>query len=124
MTSDDLALEIVRLLRAQRYRFADERGLQDGIAVVLAGAGRPFVREARLGEAGVVDFLVGAAPAVGVEVKVQGGLAAVTRQLFGYAGRPEVDALVLVTPRAAHRRLPPTLAGKPVHVCHLLLGAL
>ncbi len=111
---------IVRLICGHRYRHADERGLQDGVARVLEGAGVGFVREAPLGAAGVIDFLVGD---IGVEVKVSGGLAEITRQLFRYAESPEIATLVLITTRARHA-VPATLKGKRVHVGHLLSGAL
>ena len=115
-----LVRSLVRLIRGHRYAHADERGLQDGVARVLEAAAIGFSREAALGDDGVIDFLIGD---VGLEIKVGGSRAAVTRQMFRYAGSPQIASLVLVTTRARHT-LPALLRGKPVHVCHLLAGAL
>ena len=59
---------VERALRAHRFRFVNERELQDGIEIVLRGAGLGFTREASLGPAGTIDFLI---DDLGVEVKVE-----------------------------------------------------
>jgi hypothetical protein len=106
-----------------RHRFAldDERTIGDGIAIVLERAEIPFRREVRLGEAGVIDFVVG--ERVGLELKSNGSPAAVLRQLRRYADSAAIEALMLVSRRAAHRALPTTLRGKPLAVVHLLSSA-
>ena len=114
------AAQIREVLAGYRFRFASERDLQDGIARVLAGAGLAHRREAPLGEAGTIDFLVGD---VGVEVKIKGALAQVTRQLHRYAEEPAVRELLLVTGSAQLDRLPRALCGKPLDVLHLLASA-
>src|SRR4051812_14969064 len=114
------AEEIRAVLAGYRFRFANERDLQDGIARALAGEGIPHRREAPLGDAGTIDFLVGD---VGVEVKIKGALAQVTRQLHRYAEEPSVRALLLVTGSARLDRLPRSLCGKPLDVLHLLASA-
>lgn len=114
-------VEVVeRALRSHRFRFVDERELQAGIEQVLRASGVEFVREARLGAAGTIDFLIGA---LGVEIKVQGALAEVTRQVHRYAQADAIDSLLVVTTRAQLKRLPTSMNGKPVRTLHLVGGA-
>ena len=115
--------ELRDVLAGYRFRFASERDLQDGIARVLDDAGIAHRREAPLGplgRAGTIDFLVGD---VGIEVKIKGALAQVTRQLHRYAEEPAVRELLLVTGSAQLDRLPRALCGKPLDVLHLLASA-
>jgi len=112
---------ITETLTSMRCSFTAERGLQDGIERALLAAGIAATREAPLTKRDRVDFLAGD---IAIEVKVDGSLADVTRQLHRYAACPEVSALVLVTTRGAHTRLPDTLGGKPVRVVHLLWRSL
>lgn len=108
--------EIYRALDRRRFAHATELELQDGVAEAFAGAGLDALREATIAPGERVDFLVGE---TGVECKISGALAAVTRQLHAYAQSDAVRALVLVTTRAQHRRLPTSMNGKPLHVIHV-----
>jgi hypothetical protein len=118
------ALEQVRaLVTRHRFRCAGEALLQEALNQVLTEAGIPFQREVRLGEAGRIDFLLTEAR-VGLEVKVDGGLSEVTRQLLRYAEREDVHALLLVTTRTRHDSLPAFMLGKPVRVAVLKGGLL
>jgi hypothetical protein len=117
------AEEIRAVLAGYRFRFSSERELQDGIARVLDDAGFTHRREAPLGplgRSGTIDFLVGD---VGVEIKIKGALAQVTRQLHRYAEESAVRELLLVTGSARLDRLPSSLCGKPLGVLHLLSSA-
>ena len=116
------AQAVVDLIARQRMTFVSEDDLQRELADVLDSAGWIREREVRLSD-GVsrIDLLVGR---VGVEVKIEGTSANVTRQLTRYAQCPEIDELILVTTRAAHRGIPNTLHGKPVHTIILTGGAL
>jgi hypothetical protein len=112
-------LDRLRAVLDRRYRFTDEKELQEGIARVLTLERLAFERELVLGSKDRVDFMVGA---IGVEVKIGGGLAAVTRQLHRYAQHDRVEELLLVSSRMQLANLPPTLNGKPVRVLALLTG--
>ncbi len=114
------------ILGTYRYNFASERDLQDGIAQVLFQRGIRFAREVRLppakkGEQDIPDFMV---DGIAVEVKVDGGLSDVTRQLHRYAQHKEVQALLLVTSRSQLGNQPGKMSGKPVMVLALLGGIL
>lgn len=102
----------VDLVARHAFTFADERELQDGLAIVLA----PLcaVREVRLGPTDRIDFLLPGG--VGVEVKVDGSLLALTRQVHRYAQRVEISALLIVTSRRRLAALPDEMNGKPVRV--------
>lgn len=115
LESSQTSEQLKQLLTSARFRSADEAGLQVAIAAVLDGAGVPYVREARLGTAGRIDFLVGR---VGLEVKVKGAVKDVRTQLARYAEHPDVDAVVLVT-RCLRHKMPPTLCGVPILVISL-----
>ena len=112
------ATEIARILKGYRYNFGTEIALQDGIERVLKENGIGHRREVRLGDAGIIDFMV---ERIGVEVKIKGSPSAVGRQVLDYLGRPELDEIVVVTSRAlsaSYLRVP-ELAGKKVTVVDL-----
>lgn len=104
-------------LRGVRFHASGEASLQAAIADVFARHDIPFEREVALAAADRVDFLVGGDLAV--EVKVDGALSAVTRQLHRYAQHGGVRELVLVTTLLRHRGVPASLAGKPLSVIHI-----
>jgi len=114
--------EIEHALLRHRFRLSREVDLQLGIAEVLTRASVGFEREVRLGDAGTIDFL--AAGGLGIEVKIDGSLAEVTRQVARYAQRPEIVGLMLVTTMMRHRAVPSSFADKPIRVVHLIGGAL
>lgn len=114
-----LAARIESLVRRACFSVAAESGVQAGIAEVLRDAGIPFAREVALGDGDRIDFLC---DRLGIEVKVDGSISEVTRQLWRYAQRPEIDALMLVTVRAKHIGLPREINGKSVRIVVLLRG--
>lgn len=62
-----------------------------------------------------IDFYVTEGK-IGVECKIDGSANEVTRQLLRYAESANIDGLILVTSRNKHRKIPPTLGGKPVRI--------
>ena len=112
------ATELCTLLFRTKFRFTDETSLQEKIGALLASKGIGHVREYRLSPKDRVDFMVGP---IALEVKIASRSVEVERQLERYAQSPEVEELVLLTSRSAHRGgIPNTLNGKPVYVVYLL----
>lgn len=114
-------------LARRRFSVGTEDELQRAIAQVLDEEGVPYVREHALSERDRLDFAVaaeGGARLVALEVKVDGSLSELTRQLHRYAEHPHIDALAVVTNRARLLDVPRELRGKPVHVISLLGSAL
>jgi len=97
-----------------------DMGLLLAIAVVLEVTGSSDVaalgaqREVRVGSADRIDFLLPGG--LGVEVKINGSLSGLTRQVHRYAQREEISALIVVTTRHRLAQLPDTMHGKPVRV--------
>lgn len=118
-----VAVEIGRvaaLLAGRGYRYRDERDLQAELARVLeAGWPDPVLREVPLAGAGIIDFLVGT---IGLEVKVDGGVSAVTRQLSRYLQSQALEGVLLVSTVAGHAAVPRELHGKPIGVVQLIGG--
>lgn len=115
-TTEELLAQISQVLVQRRFWWTRETDLQDGIAAVLNDCGVSFEREKRLTEGERTDFW---SSPVAIEVKVKGSLSEVTRQLMRYADVEEVEAVVLVTTKMQHRRMPPTMRGKPLKVVYL-----
>lgn len=101
--------EVARMLRRTRVRVGSEALLQEDIAAALTRAELTFDREARLGPAERIDFLVGG---VGIEAKVKCPKRSIFRQLERYAAHAQVSSLILVTNTAMG--LPSEIAGKPL----------
>lgn len=110
------------VLTSTRLTYHDEESLQAAIHDALEQNGLPAVREVKLpGSLGRIDLMCGA---VGIEVKIDGQVNAVTRQLMRYSHAPEIEELILVTTRAKHRDVPEQLNGKPVYLVSLLVAGL
>ena len=109
--------EITDLIVKTRFRFSDERQLQDRIEDLFKTNAIPYEREFIMSPANRIDFLCGR---IGVEVKVQSRAASVERQLQRYSTDERIDGLILVTTRAGHRVIGRELSNKPVVVAYLL----
>lgn len=105
---------LLSLFGQRRFHFNTESELQEGIASVLTDASFEFKREVTLSRKDRIDFLVGD---VGIEVKVGGSLASVTRQLHRYSEFDKISSLILVTSRMCHGlNLPNSMNGKPLSI--------
>lgn len=102
---------LVDLINSVEFQHTSEAELQRGIAQVLVEDGITHTREAILTVTDRIDFLVGG---VGIEVKVDGSLSSVTRQLHRYAQLGEIESLILVTTRMRHCNIPSELNGKRI----------
>ena len=103
-------------LQRRPPRAANEAELQAILWDHLRALDPRTVREHPLTRADRIDFLLGR---TGIEVKVKGPSAEVTRQLWRYAESDQIDDLILVTTRREHLRVIRQSAifdGKPVHV--------
>lgn len=111
---------LVALVGSRVYRWRHEDDLQAGLELVLKEWPVPVLREAQLpGVSGRIDFLV---EGIGIEVKVDGGLSPVTRQLHRYLEVDGLEGLLLVTTVAGHLAVPREMLGKPVAVVRLTGG--
>lgn len=117
----DLAREIVESLDKYKFSVTNEQELQQGLWHVLSNRYPDARREVVLDARCRIDFLVGD---VGIEVKVDGSLSDLMRQLIRYAKFEQVGVLVVVSTRAKHRDLPLEIGGKPLFLAYLGDGAL
>lgn len=117
MTGLCTAAAVVEAIRGCRFRWSSEQELQRGLAGALEAAGYTVAREVPLNAHNRIDFLI---ERVGIEVKTSGGWRDVDRQLQRYLTSPLLDELVLVTARARHRRIPPSLATSKRLIVHQL----
>jgi hypothetical protein len=109
---------IAELLDDAHLQFVSEDDLQQSIKEHLDEFDIYPEREVRLSDGrSRIDLMAGG---IGIEVKLDGSWANVTRQLMRYAKCDEILALVLVTTRAKHHRIPEQLAGKPIHLVSLI----
>lgn len=118
MSAADVVERIRALCQNLRTQTSTEKVLQDALEPLLQKTFSSVIREARLDETDVVDFLIEGT--VALEVKVDGSPMAVTRQMMRYLDHDGVKRLVLVTTRRKHVvDVPGTLRGKPVDVAWL-----
>lgn len=92
---------VVAALSEHRFRTTNEADLQAAIARLFDSLGIEYAREVHIGRGAAdrIDFLCGH---VGVEVKVQGSVSEIARQLQRYADSKMVEHLVLATTMRRH----------------------
>jgi len=107
---------LLEILKGRRYTYSCEVELQDEIARILSSSSIPHHRESPESRESRPDFMVGS---TAVEVKVDGALSSVIRQLHRYASLDTVAGIILVTGKSRHRGVPRLMLGKPVRVVYL-----
>jgi hypothetical protein len=107
--------EAADALSGHRFMFTSEDELQQGIAMVL---GKEWTREHVLSKEDRIDFWH-KMHCLGIEVKVDGSLSELTRQVFRYTENEKVQGVLVVTSLSRLSRLPDTMNGKPVRVLRL-----
>ncbi|CAJ4325798.1 Uncharacterised protein [Burkholderia pseudomallei] len=110
------------VLRFYRFSFVGERELQDGIEKVLADSVGGYKREASLGPADRPDFLLD--DGLAIEVKVDGSLAELLRQVSRYASHDSVRAILVVGTPYWIAKVPSEIAGKPLAGLRLVTSLL
>lgn len=108
---------IRKALTGMRPTGRTENSLQRAVAARLSSAKIEASRETPLrGVRCRPDFMVGG---IVVELKVKGGLGAVTSQLHRYAEHEDVEAVILVTTLLRHTDQPDEMCGKPVRCIYI-----
>jgi len=108
-----MMLSIAAALANTSFRADNEAVLQDAVAARFDQCRIEYEREVRLSGKDRIDFLVGN---IGIELKVDGSLANLTRQLDRYAMSERIAELLVVSTRRTLCRVPTELRGKPVSV--------
>jgi hypothetical protein len=105
-------------LYSSKFNFSNELELQLGIEQLLISLPVHYQKEVIFSPEDRIDFLVvlDTEVKVGIEVKVDGSLISVTRQLWRYSQSSLADVLVLVTTRTKHRHQPVEINGKTIFV--------
>jgi|APFre7841882654_1041346.scaffolds.fasta_scaffold76786_4 hypothetical protein len=114
-----LANVIAEALQKHKFRYAHEDDLQMGVAEVLQKLATRWECEVVLDKKNRLDFLVDGCC---IEIKVDGSLADLTRQLYRYAAFEQIKEFLVVTTKDSHRGLPTSMRGKRITVVHLLMG--
>lgn len=102
MTRTACAQTVIADIAPMRFLWSTEDDLQRGLAQALEGKGYVVEREVRLNSRDRIDLVV---DRVGIEVKIAGAARDVERQLGRYLESDRIDELVLITAKAAHRRI-------------------
>ncbi|MFN4283478.1 MAG: hypothetical protein ACK4NA_12650 [Alphaproteobacteria bacterium] len=109
MRLEDEAAAVCRALSCARVDLSDEKRAQAMIGAALDAAGIAHVRERRLSDRDIVDFLAGG---LGIEVKMRGARKQqVYKQLQRYAAHDAIAGLILVTNLSMG--LPAEIGDKP-----------
>lgn len=119
--------ELFDLVRRYRIKYLTEDQMQGQVESIIRGAGLSCCREMILEGGGRLDLGVaypvqlnevvfGLPFVIAVECKIKGSLYDLMSQCSGYIQHPDVQGVLVVTSRQAHRDMPSELHGKPVAV--------
>lgn len=118
MTSSEIMAKARDAISMFTYNFSDEEEFQVGLSKALRSAGVEFRREAILSKRDRIDFMLDGG--IGIEVKIDGSISALTRQLFRYAELPEINGLLVAVSLNRLANLPTEINGKPVQCVRIM----
>jgi hypothetical protein len=107
-----IAEPFIEALRGKAVRAGNERELNEVVADLFRAAGLSFASEYRLNPKDRVDFFMAG---LGIELKTDGSVSALLRQLDRYAASDEIKELLLISTRRKLCLLGvDELRGKPI----------
>lgn len=112
---------ILDILSRYQFHFAHEKDLQDGIETVLRKNGVDFVREFRLSAMDRPDFYIPSSRTV-LEIKLDGTLGALLRQISRYALDEKVIGIIVVGTPPWMGKIPDRLCEKRVETVKIWRG--
>ena len=113
---------IVSTLKGYNFNYTNENDLQNGIRQVFETMDAPFESEYRLSDKDRIDFYWPKSK-IGVEVKIDHALSALTRQVHRYVQHDSIEGLLIVSGKVRLNAVPQIISGKPVQI-HSLIGSL
>ena len=115
---------IGEIISQYRYRFSNEKELQDGIEKAFEENQIQYEREVRLQQRDIIDFVVTyQGIRLGIEIKVDGNRNALLRQLSRYLEHESIDSIFVVGTPYWITNIPQSLHGKELY-CYRILGAI
>ncbi len=105
--------QLVYILKENRFNFVHEKELQAALEQAFDAAELTFEREVVLSKKDRIDFLFEGG--LGVEVKIDGSLSNLIRQLHRYVAHDQITSLLVVTNKSRLTRVPALLNGKTIH---------
>lgn len=114
---------LIVALKKYRFNYTNERDLQDGIQQVFETLDEPFEREYVLSKADRLDFYW-PNQKVGVEVKIDHALSALTRQIHRYVQHEDIRGVLVVTGKLRLNAIPTEINKKPVYLHSLATSLL
>ena len=118
MNTPEVMAKASAAIAAFGYNFSTEEEFQTGLAKALASGGVEFRREVILSKRDRIDFMLDGG--VGIEVKIDGSISALTRQIFRYAELPEINGLLVVVSANRLANLPTEINGKPIQSVRIM----
>ena len=113
---------LVKELKGYSFNYTNEDDLQRGIHEVFSMIDEPLEREYILSSKDRIDFYW-PRHKVGVEVKIDHALTALTRQVHRYVQHEDINGILVVTGKIRLNAIPQTINGKPVYL-HSLIASL
>lgn len=112
------------IITQYRYRFSNEKELQDGLEKAFIENEIQYEREVRLQQRDIIDFVVThQGIRLGIEVKIDGNRNALLRQISRYLEHESIDSIFVVGTPYWILNIPQNLHGKELY-CHRILGAI
>lgn len=103
------------VIHSIKINFSNEAECHRGIKEAFDAAGIAYQHEVKIPE-GRLDFLI---DGVGVEVKLDGSLSDLTRQLYKYSLSSKLTGLAVITNKNRLTYLPLEMSEKPLEVIFL-----
>jgi hypothetical protein len=114
---------LVAELKKYNFNYTNEDDLQRGILEVFMTLKKPLKREYRISDKDRIDFYW-PEHRVGVEVKIDHALSALTRQVHRYVQHEDIQGILVVTGKVRLNAIPAVINKKPVYLHSLATSLL
>lgn len=116
--------ELASIVSKHKFKYSDEKELQDGLELLFSKKDVPYRREVRLSRNDILDFVIDIDVCIGIEVKIAGSQNALLRQINRYLAHDEIKAIFVIGSPYWINNLPNILNNKPIYRHRLLTGIL